>query len=132
MKLTIQNRNRIIDAPAGANLLEVLRKNGLHPDAPCGGKGTCGKCEVIVDGAEQLACQTTVNRDMTLVLPHMDDAQILTDARAAAVKPDGANRFCIAFDLGTTTVAAYLMDGITGALLSKASCMNPSPSSARM
>lgn len=125
MKLKIQDLDRVIDAPAGANLLEVLRENGLHPDAPCGGKGKCGKCKVLVDGVEQLACQTTVDQDMTLVLPHLDSAQILTDARTASVKPDGASRFCIAFDLGTTTVVAYLMDGITGALLSKTSCMNP-------
>ena len=79
MKLKIQELDRVIDAPAGANLLEVLRENGLHPNAPCGGKGKCGKCKVIVDGVEQLACQTIVNRDMTLVLPHLDSAQILTD-----------------------------------------------------
>ena len=125
MKLTIQGQNQVIDAPIGANLLEVLRENGLHPDAPCGGKGKCGKCKVMVDGAEQLACQTTVDRDMVLALPHLDGAQILTDGRTATVRPDGTNRFCIAFDLGTTTVVAYLMDGITGALLSKTSCMNP-------
>ena len=125
MKLRIQELDRVIDAPAGANLLEVLRENGLHPDAPCGGKGKCGKCKVLVDGVEQLACQTSVDRDLSLVLPHLDSAQILTDARTASVKPDGANRYCIAFDLGTTTVVAYLMDGVTGALLSKTSCMNP-------
>ena len=125
MKLRIQDLDRVIDAPAGANLLEVLRENGLHPDAPCGGKGKCGKCKVLVDGVEQLACQTSVDRDLSLVLPHLDSAQILTDARTASVKPDGANHYCIAFDLGTTTVVAYLMDGITGALLSKTSCMNP-------
>ena len=125
MKLTIVDQNRVLEAPAGANLLEVLRENGLHPDAPCGGRGKCGKCKVIVDGAEQLACQTTVDTDMTLVLPHLDSAQILTDARTAAGKADGSNRYAIAFDLGTTTVVAYLMDGITGALLTKTSCMNP-------
>ena len=125
MKLTIADRNRVIETRAGVNLLEALRENGLHPDAPCGGRGKCGKCKVIVDGVEQLACRTVVDRDMTLTLPHPDSAQILTDGRTAAVKPDGANRFCIAFDLGTTTVVAYLMDGITGAMLSKTSCMNP-------
>ena len=125
MKLKIQELDRVIDAPAGVNLLAVLRENGLHPDAPCGGKGKCGKCKVIVDGVEQLACQTIVNRDMTLVLPHLEGAQILTDARATAVRPDGTNQYVIAFDLGTTTVVAYLMDGITGQTLSKTSCMNP-------
>ena len=55
MKLTIIDQNRTIEAPAGANLLEVLRENGLHPDAPCGGRGTCGKCKVWVDDVEQLS-----------------------------------------------------------------------------
>ena len=103
----------------------MLRENGLHPDAPCGGKGKCGKCKVLVDGVEQLACQTSVDRDLSLVLPHLDSAQILTDARATAVRPHGTNQYVIAFDLGTTTVVAYLMDGITGQTLSKTSCMNP-------
>ena len=125
MKLTILDQNRVIEVPAGTNLLEALRENGLHPDAPCGGRGKCGKCKVIVDGAEKLACQTVVDRDMMLALPHQDSARILTDAQTADVTPDGANRFCIAFDLGTTTVVAYLMDGTSGKLLSKTSCMNP-------
>ena len=125
MKLTIRNENRIIEVPAGVNLLDALRENGLHPDAPCGGKGKCGKCGVIVDGMERLACQTVVDRNLTVSLPHQSGARILTDARTAAVRADGTNRYAIAFDLGTTTVVAYLMDGITGALLSKTSCMNP-------
>ena len=101
MKLTILDQNRVIEAPAGGNLLEVLRENGLHPDAPCGGRGKCGKCKVIVDGVEKLACQTVVDRDMILTLPRQDSARILTDGRTAAVTPDGTNRYCIAFDLGT-------------------------------
>ena len=32
-------------------LLDVLVKNGLSTDSPCGGKGTCGKCKVqIISG----------------------------------------------------------------------------------
>lgn len=81
MKLTILDRDLVIEAPAGANLLEVLRENGLHPDAPCGGRGKCGKCKVTVDGTEMLACQTTVDRDMTLALARQDSARILTDAQ---------------------------------------------------
>ena len=125
MKLTIAERNRVIEVPEGKNLLEALRENGLHPEAPCGGTGKCGKCKVTVNGTEKLACQTIVDEDMVLVLPQSGSAQILTDSIAAAVKPDGMNRYCIAFDLGTTTVVAYLMDGITGEMLSKTSCMNP-------
>ena len=123
MKLTIADK--VIEVPQGSNLLSALREHGFHPDAPCGGTGKCGKCRVMVDGEPRLACQTVVDRDMTLELPRGEGGQILTDGRAASVKPDGANRFAIAFDLGTTTLVAYLMDGVTGALLSKTSCMNP-------
>lgn len=37
-------------AGKGENLLKLLRKNGIFMDAPCGGKGTCGKCAVKVEG----------------------------------------------------------------------------------
>lgn len=125
MKLTILNRNQTLDVATGSVLLDLLREQGLHPDAPCGGKGICGKCKVLVDGKEQLACQTTIDRDMSIYLPQQSSAQILTDGKTVSVKPDGANRYALAFDLGTTTVVAYLMDGVTGELLSKTSCMNP-------
>ena len=125
MKLTIAEQNRVIEVPEGKNLLEALRENGLQPDAPCGGSGKCGKCKVTVNGTEKLACQTIVDTDMTLVLPQSGSAQILTDSKKVCVKADGANRYCIAFDLGTTTVVAYLLDGISGEMLSKTSCMNP-------
>lgn len=125
MKLTIAERNRVIEVPEGKNLLEALRENGFQPDAPCGGSGKCGKCKVTVNGTEKLACQTVVDADMALVLPQSGSAQILTDSKTASVKADGTNRYCIAFDLGTTTVVAYLLDGISGEMLSKTSCMNP-------
>lgn len=56
----------------GTNLLEAQIKAGLHPDAPCGGKGTCGKCLVnIVEGdplGVQKACTTKIHGDMTVNL----------------------------------------------------------------
>ena len=33
-----------ITVAEGTNLLEAARNAGLTPNAPCGGKGTCGKC----------------------------------------------------------------------------------------
>lgn len=125
MKLILPEENRVIETAGTETLLDALRNAGLHPNAPCGGKGTCGKCRVLVDGQERLACQTMVDRDMTVRLPKRQDAQILTDAATGTVTPDGTDRYVIAFDLGTTTVVAYLLDGRTGALLSKAGCVNP-------
>ena len=64
-------------ADAGTTILAVLQQAGLQPDAPCGGRGTCGKCKVWLDGQEVLSCQTVLERDCTVVLPRQHDAVIL-------------------------------------------------------
>ena len=114
-----------VQIPQGTDLLQAQILAGLRPDAPCGGKGTCGKCKVHLDGREVLACQTPVDRDMTVFTAQELDANILTTGIQAETRPDGTDDYVIAFDIGTTTVVAYLMDGHTGALLARESCMNP-------
>lgn len=98
---------------------------GLRPDSPCGGKGTCGKCKVLLDGQEVLACQTLVDREMKVRTEKERDVNILTGGRAVQITPDGTDCLCLAFDIGTTTVVAYLMDGHTGKLLAQSSAVNP-------
>ena len=115
----------LLTVNAGENLLEALRAAGLQPEAPCGGKGTCGKCRVLVDGQECLSCRTAVERDMTVELPQKQDAVILTTALNVEASADGVHDYVLAFDIGTTTVVAYLLDGKTGAQLAQASCLNP-------
>ena len=115
----------VLAVKAGTNLLQALRDAGLQPDAPCGGKGTCGKCRVLVDGETGLSCQTVVDRDLCVTLPQSHDAVILTSGMQVRTKPDGTHDYVLAFDIGTTTVVAYLLDGKTGAQLAQASCVNP-------
>lgn len=124
-QVTIENDGRTFSVPAGALLLDVLQSHDLHPDAPCGGFGKCKKCTVLVNGEEMLSCQTHVDRNMTVTLPKEQKAEILTDSLSVQVVPDGTSDWCLAFDVGTTTVVAYLMDGHSGALAAQASCMNP-------
>jgi uncharacterized 2Fe-2S/4Fe-4S cluster protein (DUF4445 family) len=109
----------------GCDLLQTQILAGLHPDAPCGGKGSCGKCRVWLNGLEVLACQTEVTRDMTVLTEPEKEATILTTGMKAEIQPDGANDYVLAFDIGTTTVVCYLLDGHTGQLLSQSSAMNP-------
>ena len=109
----------------GTSVLEAMIAAQLHPDAPCGGKGTCGKCRVILDGAEVLACQTAVDRNMTVRTEEEENVKILTTGLQVATQPDGENDYVLAFDIGTTTVVAYLLEGHTGALLAQGSRMNP-------
>ena len=125
MKLYIKDKALTLEVKEGQVLLDALRDHGLGVDAPCGGGGKCGKCKVRVDGEEKLACQTRVDRDMTVELPDSGKAEVLTAGLDVKVRPDGTDAYALAFDLGTTTVVAFLMDGHTGRVLSRASCVNP-------
>lgn len=111
--------------PAGTSLLQAQSMAGLRPEAPCGGKGTCGKCRVILDGREVLACRTVVDRDMEVRTGEKGREKILTAGRAVTIRPDGTDDYVLAFDVGTTTVVCYLLEGHTGALLARSSCINP-------
>jgi len=111
---------------AGATVLSAQIAAGLKPDAPCGGRGTCGKCLVTLeDGSRVLACRTRVDRDMAVTVESGGPARILTGGTDARVAPDGEDRCALAFDIGTTTIVAYLLDGATGEELAVASCLNP-------
>ena len=106
-------------------LLQAQIAAGLRPDAPCGGKGTCGKCSVIINGETHLACRTKVHQNMTVRTKGESGVKALTEGCAAASIPDGADKYVMAFDVGTTTVVAYLLDGYSGKLLARESCVNP-------
>lgn len=123
--VTFQPGNLIVQAALGSTLLQAQVAAGLRPDAPCGGKGTCGKCKVILDGKEVLACQTTVDRDVTVWVGKEKSIKVLTHGRTVQITPDGTDDYALAFDIGTTTVVAYLLNGCTGELLSQSSCINP-------
>ena len=64
--ITFQPDNIAVQAESGTTVLQAQITAGIHPDAPCGGKGTCGKCKVIIEGTEVLACQTFIDRDLTV------------------------------------------------------------------
>ena len=114
-----------VAVPEGATVLDAQIRAGLRPDAPCGGRGTCGKCRVVIDGKEVLACRTAVERDMTVYLPDAGDFSILEDGARVTIRPDGTDDYVFAFDIGTTTVVCYLLDGHTGTVLAQASRKNP-------
>lgn len=105
--VTILPQKLQISVLSGTPLLQVLRNAGLAPDAPCGGNGSCGKCKVLLDGVEALACRTTVDQDLTVVLPQPQAQTILTDG---ITLPDlDGDGYALAFDIGTTTVVGYLL-----------------------
>ena len=124
--LTLLPRNAQVRVPHGANLLEVLCRENVLPDTPCGGRGSCGKCRVLVDGREALACQTRVASDMTVTVHQKNQLQILQEGLRADIVPDPAKEgLLLAFDIGTTSVVCCLTDGGSGSVLATAGVPNP-------
>lgn len=125
-QIFLTNTGDILQTAQTSNLLDVLRAHGFAPEAPCGGHGTCGKCKVLVDGVEQLACQTVVDRDMTVTLPEKaEKTNVLENGLDVSVPMSPVKPgYLLAFDIGTTTVVGYLLDE-QGHELSSASMLNP-------
>ena len=130
---------RTIEVQAGSNLREELLKAGFRLDSPCGGRGSCGKCKVHVEGKAappseeerallgadlaaglRLACRVTVEHPLQVRLPDLIEQVKVERTSFAASSKLGA-----AVDIGTTTVAGYLLDLETSRVLATASCRNP-------
>lgn len=108
-KVTIANKT--YRAARGERLNEVLRRNGIGIEQPCGGKGTCGKCLVNVDGMEQKACRYVIAADITVDLPkHLlsESAGEMQSCKFRAEK-EWQETMVLALDIGTTTLAMALV-----------------------
>ncbi|MHB1151887.1 MAG: ASKHA domain-containing protein [Eubacteriales bacterium] len=135
---------------AGLRLMDVIAEahTELHTDAPCGGRGTCGKCRVTVSGAVQppdeterkflsetelaagirLACRCITSGGEVNIAAYETDT-------GSAIQIEGAMSFfvpaplCggygIAVDIGTTTVAVYLCDMMSCRVVNTGAFQNP-------
>lgn len=128
------NEQRTVTVSEGTTVLEAETAAGIIPDAPCGGRGKCGKCRIRVNGQEVLACQREIREDCRAETLSDENrhVQILNDGLFREVPcspgtlPGNAERpLLAAVDLGSTSVVVYLMDGITGTLLGLKSVLNP-------
>ncbi|HPJ05445.1 MAG TPA: 2Fe-2S iron-sulfur cluster-binding protein, partial [Bacteroidales bacterium] len=80
INVTDGNDKKTLRAAEGLSLLEALRINGYDIYAPCGGRGTCNKCIVEVEGeGTVLSCNYYSNKDIEIILPGRDEEQILTN-----------------------------------------------------
>lgn len=113
-----------------ATIMDAEREAGLGFEYPCGGTGTCGKCmvDIEVDGVRSRvkACSTKVKDGMVVTLAdnskEKDDVMTTGVSESVALSPalegfDVERPLGVAFDIGTTTIAAYLMDLKTGATI---------------
>ena len=115
--MTIYVNHRPVDCQQELPLPEVLRAIGFNLPAPCGGLGRCGKCVVNVDGREVLACKIKVRDGMEVFLKQEAPLAVLS-ADTSVLPADGTQKgLGVAVDIGTTTVAAALIDRNQGKIL---------------
>jgi uncharacterized 2Fe-2S/4Fe-4S cluster protein (DUF4445 family) len=116
-----------VEVAQGSTLLDAIRAAALPFSAPCGGKASCGKCEVLVlddTGTHMvLACQTEAAADTEILL---SDATAAVEIELiAAQAASSESRYGVAIDLGTTTLAACLVEFEHGTIVARAGRMNP-------
>ena len=126
-----------VSVPAGTLLLDAAKSAGVYIDAPCGGNGTCGKCSVLLDQngnvTRVLACKTPVSQDCSVTLPQTAQLDTLRIGAERAVEfapctnlEESVGGACFAaFDLGTTSIVCYLIDGRTGEQIASCGMQNP-------
>ncbi len=97
----------------GENLLSALSRRGLFVHAECGGAGRCDGCFVRVGGEKVRACAFTTAGTHQVVRDHP------VELRPAILpeRPATGRALGLAVDLGTTTVAAAIVDLQTGKTL---------------
>ena len=130
-----------LEVPRGGSLVAGLAAQGI--EFPCGGIGECGGCQVRVLAGSlpvtaadaeilapdrlargwRLACQARPAQPLVLECGqwHME---ILSDSAASAPETR-SNAAKIAVDLGTTTIAAQLIDAVSGDILGVETMLNP-------
>lgn len=152
-RITI-NLNTDSKITGNPTILEYCRSHGVTGiEAPCGGKGTCGKCKVTVTKPyykEVLACQTKICDGMEIIVgggtitgvgtdmneakvSASDEMVVLVDRRSdmqenpvSVYGNHSSNAGTLAAcDIGTTTVVCYLIDKETGQIISTRSGANP-------
>jgi len=111
VKVTFEPEGRAAHVLSGSLVLEAAARAGIIIETPCGGRGTCGKCRVVVrdgctpptdterrlleaaelDDGLRLACQTKVLADTAVTVP---EASRFFEQRILTTGVGGAARLC--------------------------------------
>ena len=102
----VRLNNRIIEAAHGTILSDILIKSGNSLPHPCGGKGICKKCQVWVNGKNELSCQYKIQSDIYVALPEISEIHSEAGTDESGEITDNC---CLCLDIGTTTLALALV-----------------------
>lgn len=143
VQIRLEPLSVVVDTPRGSDLVSPLSTLGF--EFPCGGTGTCGGCRVrmvsgslaaresdravfsqeeLADGW-RLACQARAEAPLVLECSQWE-MDVLTDNTGLSTA--GKIGLGIAIDLGTTTIAAQLIDMASGSVLAVETSLNPQAS----
>ena len=137
-----------LTCPGGCRVHDYIQSQGTALAMPCGGKGMCGKCRVrVVRGrlpvtpedkrifseaqlaqGWRLACKAVTREAVEIVVPVQEQQGF--SALAAEAADEGAlslaadHDYGLAVDIGTTTLAAALVDCTGGKILATATTVN--------
>lgn len=137
-----------LTCPGGCRVHDYIQSQGTALAMPCGGKGMCGKCRVrVVRGrlpvtpedkrifseaqlaqGWRLACKAVTREAAEIVVPVQEQQGF--SALAAEAADEGAlslaadHDYGLAVDIGTTTLAAALVDCTDGKILATATAVN--------
>lgn len=126
-----------MSVPAGTTISLAAKQSGVFIDSPCGGNGTCGKCEVTLSANGEtrrvLACRTRIESDCAVTVQTQNSLSALDYGVSRQVKFEpypfaataGKDACFACFDLGTTTIVCYLLDATNGGQIASAACQNP-------
>lgn len=104
LKITLENK--VLYCENGARLSDVLLQSEKGVSHPCGGKGICRKCTVLVNGKPELSCRYVINSDIEVALPKTADIASETGIENTFTKTEN---MCFCLDIGSTTLALSLV-----------------------
>lgn len=107
-KITVDNGicTKTIYASQGEFLSHALLSGDILLEHPCGGKGSCRKCTVIINGEEALSCQYKVTGDIFVKIPSVYGIATASSGLETGQKTEN---MCLCLDLGTTTLVLALV-----------------------
>ncbi|MCR5000463.1 MAG: ASKHA domain-containing protein [Lachnospiraceae bacterium] len=131
------NKDYLIDCKGNETVLDALRRQGITIKAFCNGKRKCGKCRILCEDERmckpsraeaslltdeeraagvRLACflcpgeGDVTDLKVTILDELLNEAPILTGTDSIKTEDHKGGGIFAAFDLGTTTIAAKLID----------------------
>ncbi|WP_026651579.1 ASKHA domain-containing protein [Butyrivibrio proteoclasticus] len=148
IEIVVENSGiqQVLEAPKGRLLKDLISDAGINFSFPCAGSGRCGKCIVTykkgapapnsfderflskeeLSKGKRLLCRSIALEDCVISFDNEESMTVETISAIADDYDRTFDKYGIAVDIGTTTIAAALVGASNGDgnVLKTASCVN--------